>query len=507
MRIDLSPSGGNDTPGFQAALDACGAAGGGVVHLAAEHYTIQPATITAGHALLMQHDNVSVRGAGIGLTMITFRLYDGSDPATHWPLVGGAVLRGNGIRIQGKTGTDYRRNIRLSGFTLDGGAPRTGNGSFPANPTTGDGFDLTHKGVDIEDRCWGVAIDEVEIKAWRGEITYYGGSELHEFSLRRSRLHDTNAGAMAVTAIGMLVEGNELYDCVQGGAEFAAQGGYARWVDNDIYNGRMGIGAYPATAQSVRGFVDIIGNRFRNCPAGALYLPGGSNTRVIDNLVVDCTTGIIFDARGVGGSGIDTIWGDNIEIARNRIVADAQSVDCGIFIGTNADHPTRNLHVHDNHAVVSVAGLAAGRTLRCGISYNGGAAVPTVLGLGSRIERNHVAGTQNQDNDSDAIGRDILLTDTNQRAIATLVTRQIPALARAVVVWRVRNAATALDISVDWRDAAGAIQSHVMAVGSQAIGMYGATFDIELTNANGYVGVSAKAGTANNVSVSAELSA
>ena len=181
------------------ALDAVGKNGGGEVVLPAGTFYLSPTKDElakgGGAAIHIRYDNVTLRGAGIGRTILR----------THsdWSVVDGKVVRGSGLRIHG-TGDPGapRHGITLAGFELDGGAGFTGNFAWPASTKDGDGWDITHKGIILsaDDCVDSVTLDSLYIHSYRGEEIYAGGIGLGKVRLSHVRADDTNASTFNITA-------------------------------------------------------------------------------------------------------------------------------------------------------------------------------------------------------------------------------------------------------------------------------------------------------------------
>ncbi len=187
------------------AIDEVGAGGGGTVCLPEGTFHLAPADLTAPGAAAIQikRDGVTLQGAGAGRTILRTR--------SAFSLVAGKVVRGTGIRIFGtRLPAAPRRDVTLRDFELDGGAGYTGNFAWPANPTTGDGWDITHKGIVLssDDQVDGVVLEGIHVHRYRGEVIYAGGRGLGRVQMRRIRSEDTNASTFNITA-DFVVEDSE----------------------------------------------------------------------------------------------------------------------------------------------------------------------------------------------------------------------------------------------------------------------------------------------------------
>jgi hypothetical protein len=204
-----------------AAIAAVGAGGGGVILIPAGHYYLQQANVTVEDAAIrINQNNITLRGAGIGKTVLHTR--------SDWTVQGGRVIRGHGIQIVGtQSSGSPRQNIVLEQFELDGGAGHTGNYKWPASTTTGDGWDVTHKGIIP---CWddyvdGVTIRDVYVHRYKGEILYVGGWHCGDLTIERVWSCDGNASALNTCAANMTIS-----DCQFGGPNFFWQ----EWAQLDF---------------------------------------------------------------------------------------------------------------------------------------------------------------------------------------------------------------------------------------------------------------------------------
>ena len=190
-----------------------GGSGGGVVVLPAGVFYVAPTEREikggGGAAIHIRHDHMTLRGAGIGKTVLRTR--------SEWSVEKGAVVRGSGIRIEGTSRPGApRHDILLTGFELDGGAGFTGHFGWPASTRDGDGWDITHKGIilSIDDCVDDVTLDSVYVHGYRGEVIYAGGLGLGKVRMEHVRSEDSNASTFNITA-DFVAE-----DCVFGKSRF-----------------------------------------------------------------------------------------------------------------------------------------------------------------------------------------------------------------------------------------------------------------------------------------------
>ncbi|ANU06910.1 hypothetical protein [Paraurantiacibacter namhicola] len=211
----------DDREAVQAALDYAAATGIGTVQFHQRRYSIwTPRRLTPmdsgdprdGKALVASA-TVSLVST-IGDTTLSFRAHDGGSLETGWELVKASasdpaptrVWRGGGLFIQGDTARRDPLSIEtllIDHVHLAGGRARTGNYGFPADPQTGDGWDVTDKGLWLQDVFVGrLELRGVEISGFKGELFYIGGEGPEDIVLRDCHFHHTNADAMNPGGIG-----------------------------------------------------------------------------------------------------------------------------------------------------------------------------------------------------------------------------------------------------------------------------------------------------------------
>jgi hypothetical protein len=190
-----------NTLAIQSAIDAVGKQGGGIVQIPEGKYQISPPDLTNQKAasIVINYDNITLAGAGIGKTILYCR--------GEWSLIKKRVVRGIGILIAGTRPPEKpRQNITLQNFELVGGLPEfqgyTGNRGFPASTTTGDGWDITHKGIclDFDRSLDNITIDRVSVHDFRGELIYAGGGGLGNLKITNSQLFNSNGSLLSLDA-------------------------------------------------------------------------------------------------------------------------------------------------------------------------------------------------------------------------------------------------------------------------------------------------------------------
>ena len=228
----------NDQPAIQAAIDYAGAVAIEAVHFTQPRYELWAPVRTSptadvhardGNYLVVGH-SLALIGAATERSVLDFRSSTGRSPETNWQDVGGAVWRGTGIFLKGDTGTSVPEDpavdsFRLERLILEGNTLNTGQNAYPANPATGDGWDITHKGFRVQDSHVGdIALVETDILGWKGEMFYIVGYAPRSLRAERCRMTIGNANAWNVQVdCPTLVSDCEFGNCHQA-AEIFSQG-------------------------------------------------------------------------------------------------------------------------------------------------------------------------------------------------------------------------------------------------------------------------------------------
>lgn len=209
----------DDRESIQAAIDYAEAVAAGGVRFEAPLYRIDCPQRTSpmastraedGHPLVVRR-SLTLRGCAPERTVFDFRALGGGDPNSEWQSVARsvsdaspAVWRGGGIFVQGDaTRPDPAprkiARLELHRLVFNGNRTNTGNYVYPADPVTGDGWDISDKGFWLQD----VYVDEIvcsdtDFIGWRGEIFYAVGADdaIRQLSLTRCRMVTGNGNGL-----------------------------------------------------------------------------------------------------------------------------------------------------------------------------------------------------------------------------------------------------------------------------------------------------------------------
>ena len=259
----------NDQPAIQAAIDYAHAAGARTLRFENERYRVDCPLRTSpalnkraedGHPLVIRR-SLTLEGCAPGRTVFDFRGIDGEDPESDWQLVPSsasnaalAVWRGGGIYLQGDAGDPgkgRRRIARLeiARIVLRGNRRNTGAWTYPADPVSGDGWDVTDRGVWVQDCYVGeIRMRDCDITGFKGELFYLAGTApaVEKVVLEKCRFATSNGSAFNPSVdCEILASDCSFGDCFQAQEDIVKTRAVYRnctWHDCD----HMGLGSGPA---------------------------------------------------------------------------------------------------------------------------------------------------------------------------------------------------------------------------------------------------------------------
>jgi hypothetical protein len=200
-----------NTRTIQAALDDVGTRGGGTVLVPVGTWRVSAPNMNADwpSALLIRHNGVTLAGAGMTGSNRTTLVFHGMYRVDS---TGQAFGRGHGIRFVGTgSNADPRRNCGIRDIELDGdgrderdvgGYTGTGNIDWISEDGIKYGWDTGHKGIIVtaNDCLDAISIERVDVHDFRGEVVYGGGFGLRRLTIRNSRIANSQADLMSLTA-------------------------------------------------------------------------------------------------------------------------------------------------------------------------------------------------------------------------------------------------------------------------------------------------------------------
>jgi hypothetical protein len=336
---------------FQAAVDAAGQAGGGVVNVPAPLSC--PLAAVCGY-VVKATDQMTARAPGAVKIRYNNVSLVGSDPQTNLFCRGAYATYSNTVAFPNTTG-----NIR--GFCLtigDNGGPNgaagervsnatishlhlygmtngnTFNVNFSYPPHTSDGWDVTHKGIYMWDNSAfsNITIDSVVIQDFKAENIYSGGSTITGMMIEKSTMTNFNGNGISLLAADLQVLNNTISNGSNAAVENSTVSMGSQALVRQLYQGntislfpREGIVVVGVDNGIASGSVQIIDNYFdaiaQTNPSGtksAIYIASQnnfvppSNVTVTGNTCHDCNSFGVFET-----SGNTLIQGNTLKVDRD----------------------------------------------------------------------------------------------------------------------------------------------------------------------------------------------
>lgn len=444
-----------------------------------------------GNPIVIDRSNVTFSGAGPEATTLFFRGYGDTDPSASYQTVLSAVFRGSGLVIKGGTSSGARiSNIAIRDLAFDGGAGTTGNGGHPADVSTGDGWDITHKAVRIMENTYvsNITIDNCYLHSWRGEVVYHAGRNSRNIVGRNLRLGDTN-GSIWCVENGRLTD-SYLYSTAAHGVENTTQTEPLLLARNRIEDCLLyGMYLRFQSLPTALGVMHVRDNYITRCDTGIRINGNQTPTVLVGNEIEDATT------RGIDVQGLTK----GVDVLRNRITNRTRTAGMGILV--SADAGSGPIRVSGNHVERLPDAITGSFVFTDSYSINFANAA------GSTFDRNTAIGT-NFHPTTTARATNTLITATTATAVAKLR----PVMTRPYLItvnYRVVNATTTVKVYIEWYDAAGTVRSTTPVNNvATAVGFYQLA-PIVIENIAGtesqQILVEATCGTANNVFVTATI--
>lgn len=277
----------DDQPAIQATIAYAEAVGAGEVRFESEIYRLHcpqrfsPAEQTRaldGHPLVVR-GSLALRGVAPGRTVLDFRGLDGSDPDP----APRAIAR-----------------LELDRLVFQGNRSRTGQSSYPADVTTGDGWDITDRGFWLQDVFVGdVICRDTDFIGWRGELFYAVGADdaIERITMARCRLLTGNGNGFNLGCDPMVAaEDCEFGDCTLAQEDTGKTHGHFRnclwrdceyvWMGGGSVNGRLYTYKYPTRDDTAPVPATVLDNcRFEDC--GIVWVNSwvSGRIRTVDTMV------------------------------------------------------------------------------------------------------------------------------------------------------------------------------------------------------------------------------
>ncbi|KAF3884592.1 MULTISPECIES: right-handed parallel beta-helix repeat-containing protein [Nostocales] len=319
-----------NTATIQSAIDSVGKIGGGNIYIPSGIYQIAPPSLTVKEpsSLIINYDNIVLFGDGIGKTI----LHSSGD----YSVIDGNVVRGHGIMIQGTLNPRQpRKNVVIRNLELSGGTNGfTGNNKWPADPLTGDGWDLSHKGIvlDFNTSLDNITIDSVYVHDFRGEVIYGGGDGIQKVIISNSKLHGSNGALLSIEA-DLIVTNCEFSQTATAWVENAALSpNKSHYFDNCIfqdstYHGLvLTLGKFPALNKHI-----ITNCSFSKSLSGVCAFDI-NHVLIKDNVFRDCDSALLTSRKN-----------NDIEFLNNKIIGENHPTVTANLTGEN-----NNIYIYNN---------------------------------------------------------------------------------------------------------------------------------------------------------------
>jgi parallel beta-helix repeat protein len=353
----------DDTMAIRRALVNARGLGGATLYFPAGVYNFAPQDIDEGWSpetfksgktyavFSLSFSNVALVGDGPKKTILSFHTLGMTDPATHFWRTGESyskIKRGAAFIIWGGTALT---NIQLRDMRVTGNAPATGDATVGGNPTTGDGWDLTNKGMVIFGRVPpdNVVLDNVEFDSFRGEILWCGGGG-KRITIANCYIHDSNASAISMSA-DVYVANTRIAQTYNGFENFAVDGNQKTVIINSLIDGFWG------NSRTHNGVVFIgvsnsglyvSGCTIQNCANGIYLAEFADNITIQGNVFSDNLSSDIFWKAFDLYPKISKVHYNNTWIDSNLFQAPATHRGQAIYDPVARDTPQHNLVVSNN---------------------------------------------------------------------------------------------------------------------------------------------------------------
>lgn len=235
----------DDTPAIRSALSAAENAGGGIIYLPTGTYAVArqtgdprsfPNNVNAGAVFTITKGKIVFIGDGPEKTHIVGHMPGLASPINNYFVTGDSYFilgRFNMFTIDSTNGPIA--SVQFRSLDVNGSAGYTGNFSVGGIASTGDGWDMTHKGLLISPHS-GNAIDNTLVfnstfQNWRGEELFSGQGNLPgKLNVISSKIYGSNADAisandvfMANTTLGGSSAGMDVYNGLENFATSSSQ--------------------------------------------------------------------------------------------------------------------------------------------------------------------------------------------------------------------------------------------------------------------------------------------
>lgn len=464
--------------------------GGGILRLVAGTYKVY-IQASAEDILTINGNNITILGDGIGATKLDCYGIEAGSPDS--------VETGDAIFINGGDNAGAtRKNILIKDLEIDGNATYTGDYSD---------FDSDKKGINIEADKYhdDIRIENVKIHDFNGELVYGGGIYIGSVYLINSILYNTNGGAYTVSGQNF-VTGNEIYNVGSSCIEDIYVQLASIYRNNYLHDAALTIASFaPDATTSSEPYGPLIfeNNVLEGGTKDGIYGADLKNAFIRNNIIID--SGVTTNYAGIRiyhtRSGEPAGRLENIHIENNKIIAHTQSLYRGFVMDAGTTNDAQGVFVKNNDVLLTKYGADNSKTIAQGFEISGDYNTSCIF------ENNRSEGSTYMFTDEQALGEELLTTTD-----ATVVAQVRPyrnGFYAIDVHYRVVTDTTNVTINASWYDDAGtSLNEDMVASAGKAVGSYRVASFVVWAGGDSeseYVKVTATAGTANQVYVSANI--
>jgi hypothetical protein len=382
---------------FQAALDAAGQAGGGIVRVPAPAscpsqatcgYVIKPTdfmTAKAPGAVKIRYSNVSLIGDAPQTNLFCRGAWGTYVNSVSYPGQT-AVMRGACLSIGDNGGPNGQAGTAVSNITvaklhlygMTGGNTFNNSFSYPPVPSNADGWDITHKAIYMWDNSTfsNITIDSVVIQDFKAENIYSGGSVLTGMVIKNSTLKNFNGNGISMLAADLQVLNNTITNGANAAVENSTESTGATALVRQLYQNntisymaREGIvvvgvdgGIAAGSVQLLNNYFDTIGEIRGSGAQTAIYIASQNNGKAPSNVTItgntchDCFSfGVLFPSGAT-------------QVATNTFIVDQYR--CNNFLSFLG--PMTNVTIANNSGYATANAQANGLTMAAVYMLNPG---------------------------------------------------------------------------------------------------------------------------------------
>jgi hypothetical protein len=307
----------DDTVAIRNAMNAAVASGGGIIYFPAGTYAVEtqpgdtPSNPLFPAIFTITTSNLVFMGAGANQSTLIGYMPGLKSPVTNWVDTGDSYSQISRFGMfQINSDNQAINNVQFRSLNVDGNAGYTGNSTVGGNTTTGDGWDMSHKGINLggHNTINGVLVFNCTFDNWRGEEIYGGGNLIGTVNIINDDLYGTNADAVSIsgnvlianTTMGGTAAGDDIYNGVEDFALGAPQGTIienSTIICSSNASAPHGNGiAYLGLATSA---LTVTNTTFENNQYGILFSETANNVTVENSTFINNVQGMIDSILGL----------------------------------------------------------------------------------------------------------------------------------------------------------------------------------------------------------------